>query len=508
MPNVCNPSQRLSDPLLIIAAERNNTRDAETTDSIISVPEISRNVRLTLLYTVLAFAGRSIWSQSVLAAYVYLLRNQNAQAVGYSTAVMGACQLAASIPSGFLADKYRRDTLLKCSSGVAISAIIVTTAACYYESFFYLTVALALWGCFWGVANTALMALFSDSIPLGDRSLYFTQRSIAIILGNTTGPLCALIMFILLRDEWTIHACASVVIIGQVVSLPAVVLLCFFQDEHVSEYTQCQLQATNQQCEADGEDSQQPLLEIDDEVMGNAERDDDNAESTHPLLDTQQTEPSFFVYGCIPQHRRIPVTIAAADLIAGLGSGMSIRYFPIFFLEKLKLGPEIVQLLYILAPLSRIPIMKVNQRLAKRVGRCRVAALFKWIGAFFMFLMISAYAYNWPVWTICACYVLRTAFTNSTGALTRSLLMDNVPSDERGKWSALESVNMFSWSGSAALGGAIVGIVGIVPLFMVTASVQLISTMFLVSLFDHDQKEGMFTSETHADRERASRALM
>jgi hypothetical protein len=69
------------------------------------------------------------------------------------------------------------------------------------------------------------------------------------------------------------------------------------------------------------------------------------------------------------------------------------------------------------------------------------------------------------------------------------MLMDNVPSHERGRWSALESVNMFSWSGSAALGGVLVGWVGIVPLFAITASIQFVSSLVVVSLFGVDTIE-------------------
>lgn len=76
--------------------------------------------------------------------------------------------------------------------------------------------------------------------------------------------------------------------------------------------------------------------------------------------------------------------------------------------------------------------------------------------------------------------------------------MDNVPSNERGKWSALESVNMFSWSGSAAIGGFLVGVLGIVPLFAITASIQFISSLLVMALFGVDTTESR--SSTTAER--------
>ena len=79
---------------------------------------------------------------------------------------------------------------------------------------------------------------------------------------------------------------------------------------------------------------------------------------------------------------------------------------------------------------------------------------------------------------------------NSTSALTKSVLMDNIPKEERGKWSAMESVNMFSWSGSAALGGLLVGYEGIVFNFCVTACFQLLATLPLAALIATDKAEG------------------
>ena len=103
---------------------------------------------------------------------------------------------------------------------------------------------------------------------------------------------------------------------------------------------------------------------------------------------------------------------------------MSIRYFPIFFVRNLFLGPVMVQVLYVLAPLTQATLMKLSQRLSLHWGRCHVSAMFRWIGISLMFGMIVAYHYSLPLWCICTLFVLRTGFVNSTRALTRSLLMD------------------------------------------------------------------------------------
>jgi len=193
--------------------------------------------------------------------------------------------------------------------------------------------------------------------------------------------------------------------------------------------------------------------------------------------------------------RRIPLLVCLSDMMLGLASGMSIKYFPIFFLTNLQLGPVMVQVLYILAPLLQAILTKVSQKLSLRYGRCHISAAFRSIGVLFMFALILTYHYGCSVGVVCVLYVLRTGFVNSTRALTRSLLMDHVPAAERGRWSAMESVNTLSWSGSAVLGGMLVGAVGLLPLFTVTAFLQLAATLPLVVLFSQDKTEGAMDEE-------------
>lgn len=61
--------------------------------------------------------------------------------------------------------------------------------------------------------------------------------------------------------------------------------------------------------------------------------------------------------------------------------------------------------------------------------------------------------------------------------------MDSVPKEERGKWAVMGSIHMFSWSGSAAIGGILVGSQGIVFNFYVTTLMQFVATVPLLFLF-------------------------
>jgi MFS family permease len=460
-----NDQNDLSEPLL--SPQEPQESILNQVDQPNAVP--SRNINLILAFTLFAFAGRSLWSQSVLSTLVYLLQNDNPEAVGFITGVMGMTQLIAAFPTGVLADRHRRDSMLKISSFVGFVAVAVTLVSVWKESYIWLTVALAVWGTFWGIASTSLSALFADSIREGDRSFYFTKRSIILKLGNCTGPFVALILFAALGDHWTIRDCSIVMGVGQIVCLPAMFLLCCLNDDDAI---------------IQNEQSQ--------EVEGSTdEMEYSIPEST--ILERETRENSFSKYCCccIPEHRFIPVLIATADVLSGLGSGLSIRYFPIFFFEHVKLSPIIVQILYIISPIGQAVLMHGGQVVVSRnVGRCKTSVALKWTGIACMLLMIGAYTFHFPTWVVCFFYLLRTSFMNATSALTKSLLMDAVPKHERAKWSALESVNMFSWSGSAAIGELLVGYKGIIFNFLVTGSVQFLGTVPLVLLFSRDGREG------------------
>ena len=431
----------------------------------------NRNIDFVLLYSFLIFAGRSMWSQTVLSAYIYLLRDGDTEAVGLITAIMGISQLVVSFPAGALADRYRRDLLLRASSLVGTAAVVATVLALRTRSYGVLAVALATWGCFWGLAYTCVSALFADSIEDGDRSYWFTRRTIVIKVGGMMGPATALVMFAILGDSWTVQECSFVMTCGQCLCMPAILLLCFMSDDH-------------------------SLSNID--VGGEDVSTDNDLESSSDESNTEAAPPSSGICFCLSYDRCVPALVAFADVLGGIAAGMSIRYFPIFFLNNLQLGPVIVQVLYILSPACQIPLSILAQRGAKRFGRCQMTVGMKWIGVCLFVGVILSYKANLPRWLTCALWIGRTSCINSTSALTKSIIMDAVPKSERGKWSALESLNMFSWSGSAFLGGILVEHWSILFNFSITSFLQFVATLPLLFIMGRVQDEGQLASTDNA----------
>mmetsp|Transcript_17540 Transcript_17540/g.38107 ORF Transcript_17540/g.38107 Transcript_17540/m.38107 type:complete len:553 (-) Transcript_17540:33-1691(-) len=453
-----------------------------------TAPSSRRNINLILLYTVLMFGGRSMWSQTVLSAYVFLLRNEDPESVGVLTAIMGICQLIFSFPAGYLADKFRRDRLLKVGSLAGIVAISATIVALNQGTYWLLAVALALWGGFWGIVYTCISALFADSMRDGDRSLWFTRRMILIKLGNMGGPVVALLMFLILGDSWSIQECAAVMTCGQALCAVPVILLCFVSDD-------------GSVAESDPEDNAISPLSDNTNIFPPAGGDTDNdASNINVRNHDNERQPQSRSCFCLSKQRYVPAMVAAADIISGVAAGMSIRYFPIFFLSNLELGPVIVQVLFLLSVGLQVPISVFAQWGAKHIGRCEMTVVFKWIGIALFISMIVSFKLKLPVAVTCIFWIGRTACMNGTSALTKSIIMDEVPKKERARWAALESVNMFSWSGSAALGGVLVKVEGILFNFCVTSALQLVATIPLMALFGKVRDEGARSTEAQTSQ--------
>lgn len=496
-------NQSLSEPLLPPRNENSINDNAfqnevETDPSIsdtsresLSTAQVdkSKNINRILIYSFFIFAGRSLWNQSVLPAFVYFLKGKDPLFVGILAAIMGMTQVLSSFPTGILADLYRRDHMLKIGSGVGTLASISTLLATKFESFSFLGISMGIWGLFWGITNTSISALFADSIPDGDRSYYFTQRSMLQYLGFMIGPLVALGMFTWLGDEWSIRECSLVICVGQCFCIPVALFLCTMNDDYCLVSNNFEVNP-NDESETSLDNFDEEYSIVEEEITEQATDEFLNANTEEGLTEQVMGEHcALSSFPCIPAIKVIPTFIATADVLGGLGAGLSIRYFPIFFLENLQMRPESVQITFICSAITIAILSQLAQHVGKKIGRIQTTVIFKWMGILFLIAMVLSYQSGLPTYIICACFVLRTASINATGGLTRSVLMDEVPKNERAKWSSLEAVNMFSWAGSAIIGGIMVDKEGILANFYFTALWQFISSLPLLYLFGKVRSE-------------------
>eukprot|EP00933_Yihiella_yeosuensis_P004895 TRINITY_DN109300_c0_g1_i1.p1 TRINITY_DN109300_c0_g1~~TRINITY_DN109300_c0_g1_i1.p1 ORF type:complete len:377 (-),score=44.81 TRINITY_DN109300_c0_g1_i1:102-1130(-) len=165
------------------------------------------------------------------------------------------------------------------------------------------------------------------------------------------------------------------------------------------------------------------------------------------------------------------------SFITCIGAGMTIKFFPLFFRFDYHFTPLKVCTLSFVTPLCTSAMVQVCRRVSKRLGRLRAVMTFHFLGTACLWVL----CYCKSIYFVIPVYLMRGSFMNARGPIVRSMIMDLVPNEMRGRWNSIQSLNIFTWSGSAALGGYLADISGDYRFtFVVTASIY--SFAFSVSL--------------------------
>jgi MFS family permease len=180
---------------------------------------------------------------------------------------------------------------------------------------------------------------------------------------------------------------------------------------------------------------------------------------------------------------------------------MTVKFFPLFFRKSCQMSPVGVQLIYALSPLIMAAFSGVATPVSLRVGRAQTMVALKVVGVGLLVAM-AVLSICWldvgsiggkasgpmppvstaQVVTVVAIYLVRTSLMNCTYPIEESILMDFVPSDTRARWKALDSIGMFGWCGSAAVGGVLADKFGYSFTFLITAAVQGVAVLIQASL--------------------------
>ena len=463
----------------------------------------NRNVRLALVYSLAFSTARSLMGQSQLSAFI-LLRTGSTVLVGVGSGVLGLVTFMSALPVGVMIDAgvLRRQRLLRAAgvlgacSAVAFAAVLIVGGGLRNAEaggdgkrvFGALCAALALWGLFTGVQSVSVETTFADSVPTGHRSLLYTYKSSLRTAGNSVGPLTSIPIFAALGGQWRTKDLTIVMLVGQAISLlPCAMLFMFRDSDTLGQESEALPTSAVVGGDSGAASSRQPpsITSTESEAMLQsaadhrallaAERIESGARDGAGSDGRLQADEQRAVSQRRARARRVvPWLVACADVVSMLGSGMSIKYFPIFFWKELGLGPVAVNFVYVLCPLLVSAMGIVAQRVGMRLGVAQTAFLFRSVGI--ALLVVLSFVRSEAV--LLPLYVLRTALMNCTGGLTRGILNDYVPKRRRGFFNSLEAINMFSWSGSAVVGGVLVNSIGYRHTFLVTAAVQVRAASF------------------------------
>jgi MFS family permease len=406
-------------------------------------PLRNRNVGIQLLYATLTSFGSSLSQGSFLSNYM-LLRGLRTTDVGFLFATSGLVNLALAFPLGYLTDQLSRQAMLRAGALFSLCAQTAFAAALELRSTPLLYAAAALNGVTAACTGPALAASFADSVPTGNRTFAFTLLYSGTLAAGGVGPAAAALFFHAQGNAWALPAVVTVMHAGNAVGGAAAGLLFFIRD-----------------AQALGGESEGVLAAAGAVKGGNAASDDGGVALEDALLPPASLAPPAQRLGLGHQRLRVcgatftvgavPYLLFSSDFIVAVGAGMTVGFFPLFFSQQEGLSPVALSLLFAAVPALVASVGLLLVPLAARCGRAPTALLANALGTACLFaLWVSL---KLPVDAVCALYLLRSGAMNGSAAVQRGLLMDVVPKELRGRWSAMEALTGFTWTGSALLGG-------------------------------------------------------
>ena len=433
---------------------------------------LNPNVRLTLFLSAVGGLADSLWSGTVLAAYLYEIDGDRNARVGYVEAASGLATLVTALPVGWAADKLGRGLVAACGGALSFAAVGLTVSAVLAPlseraAFWWLLCAMSLWGIVAG-ASGPIEALYADSVPTGERSASYFRLFCVDLLAESLGPLITIGVFVARGDRWSLATLRAIIAAAMALELVAALFMFGFRDAYALGH-----EAEHVGADDDDDDGDEAAAADDDD-----DDDDDASENaTAPPADAA-------VAARRRARRRVPCVLFVSNLATALGSGMSVKFFPLYFKQDCGLSPVAVQCLYAGVPLLMLAFGALADRLARAVGRVQVMMLFQLVGVTLLLAMVALERAlgRAPPLAMVPLYLARTGVINATYPLAESVLMDFAPRSTRARWKSLESVAQFGWCGSAALGGVLADAHDYRFTFTITAAWQGLGALAMLPL--------------------------
>jgi len=513
--------------------------------------KLNRNFVLNLVLAACSGFADSLAGGTVGVAFIYAAFGESNAKVGFAEALSGLSSLVTALPAGWAADKYPRSRITKVGGVTSLLAmplfayaVLEATATAEsgetsHRAFVTLCTAFALYGFGSGIGNGPAQALLADSIPTGQRSKYYDLLFQAYVIPGVLGPIIGIAWFLSRGDSWSLVALRDLMLVGALLQFPIAACMCLFRDSEtlgreseavtdrkagsarngdrknggwarVSEATSSGLSLPEHdglaagygdncdegfggggggaamRCGANASEKdtlKSPLLPP--EVAATAACDGPLASGGGDGSDGEACDDAKFAVH--PMAGRVPYIVFISGLIVALASGMTIKYFPLYFKNTLGFTPASVQAIYVAVPLAMALASGVTTGLSKHIGRVQAVLLVRFAGlsCFAAMVMLDQKAYratSWGPWAIVFAYVARTALMNCTYPVEESILMDYASKATRARWKSLESVSVAGWCGSAFLGGILADAYGYTFTFVITIAVQAAGTLVYASL--------------------------
>jgi MFS family permease len=362
--------------------------------------------------------------------------NHKNEMLGAIETSYGLSELIFAIPIGYIADKYSRSMVLRSGAIMEYITLACTFGIVYnianekwsddiaYASMVLINI---LFGISWGLSSGPIGALVADSTENGKRSEIYMITSTFVLVGSMIGPIMIIVLseiFSSDTDDWDSRKLANFIYIGVILHIIPVTSMFFYKDiECVSDSDQ------------DPESLSNPLLDTPDQ----SDQSDQSDHSDH-------SDGPFFTF--------VPTVMFLAELVIIMGSGMTVKFWPLFLKNDCGMSMRTIQVLGIIIIVEIIVFQYIAQKISKYFGRINTVFALNMMGITCQTVLGLLTSYD-NVWLIGFLYTFRVSIMNSSGPLLNSSLMDMVPKGHRARWESLYSIITLGWCGSALLGGLI-----------------------------------------------------
>jgi MFS family permease len=424
------------------------------------------NVKLVFAFYATSSLGRGIWMGNVLSLYISIfvtdltfLGMQDNELLGLTSVASGLFMTIFVFPAGALADKYRRDLILKIASIFGVAGLIILIISNIFTpvvNFTLILVSMACWGLFNALARPSLESIFADSVESGYRSKLYSWGHMIRQAAMALGPFINVGLFAIFGNVHNLVVYRRVMAIGYAISFISIAIMMFFKDR----------KSLDKKSEA--------IAEEVTKVNGDAR--------TNRMANMDSSKAA----------KLIPILLVSGNVIIGIGAGMTIKYFPVFFKEVYVLAPMSIQAIMGATSLATGLMALSSQKISLKLGRVQTIFLVQFIATSCL-LVISVYPH---IGILIPIFIMRGSFMNAAQPLSRSIIMDIIPKKNRGKWNSVEAIawGLF-WNASAFIGGFLVGDNRFALCFITTTFVYILGLVPIILLMPLVGKEREAMSE-------------
>ena len=415
-----------------------------------TVSAMNYNVKLHFAYSFFQSLGRGIWMGNVLSNWIYLIAGESNELLGLTSAITGLAMTMTVLPSGFLSDRTEKRYILRLASVVGFMGLVVALLAQSLEMIF---LALLFWGLFQGLNRPSVESLFADSVESGSRSEVYAWVHLVRQFGMAIGPLVNIGLFFILGDTWDLDVLKGVMIVGILISMASLIILALYDDR-----------------KSLGEESDRIVEVIPQEFDINSQNtNENNHNNNNNNNNSSRKNKSLIIIG----------VLMTSNLIIGFGAGMTIKFFPVFFMTIYALSPIFVQMIMAGTSILTGVTSIIAQHLSLRSGRAAMIFIVQGLATACLFI-IATYP---PIFILVPVFLARGSLMNASQPLSRSILMDVVPKKRRGIVNSVQALawGLF-WNVSAALGGFLIGVDNYALCFIITAVIYVLGTLPILTL--------------------------